>query len=56
MTAGTVLEKVLGVTGIFLTFLIALPFGIAVSIFGDSATIVALITVPLAAGIIGLRC
>ncbi len=50
VTAGTVLEKVLGVTGIFLTFLIALPFG--VSIFGENATAVALITVPLAAGII----
>ncbi len=50
-TAGTVLEKVLGVTGIFLTFLIALPFG--VSIFGDNAVAVAAITVPLATGIIG---
>jgi arylsulfatase A-like enzyme len=50
VTAGTVLEKVLGVTGIFLTFLIALPFG--VSIFGENATAVATITVPLAAGII----
>ena len=50
VTAGTVLEKVLGVTGIFLTFLIALPFG--VSIFGENATAVALITVPLAGGII----
>ncbi|MGH0035876.1 MAG: sulfatase-like hydrolase/transferase [Myxococcota bacterium] len=51
VTAGTVLEKVLGVTGIFLTFLVALPFGI--SIFGDNATTVALITVPMATGIIG---
>ena len=50
VTAGTVLEKVLGVTGIFLTFLVALPFGI--SIFGDNATLVAAITVPLALGII----
>ena len=50
VTAGTVLEKVLGVTGIFLTFLIALPFGI--SIFGDNATAVATITVPLAGTII----
>jgi len=50
VTAGTVLEKVLGVTGIFLTFLIALPFGI--SIFGDNALIVASITVPLALAII----
>lgn len=51
VTAGTVLEKVLGVTGIFLTFLIALPFGI--SIFGDNAGAVAAITVPMATGIIG---
>jgi len=51
VTAGTVLEKVLGVTGIFLTFLISLPFGI--SIFGENATAVALVTVPMAAGIIG---
>ena len=50
VTAGTVLEKVLGVTGIFLTFLVALPFGI--SIFGDNALAVATITVPLAGAII----
>lgn len=52
VTAGTVLEKVLGVTGIFLTFLIALPFG--VSIFGENAAAVTTITVPLAAGIISV--
>ena len=51
VTAGTVLEKVLGVTGIFLTFLIALPFGI--SIFGENATAFALVSIPMAAGIIG---
>ncbi len=50
VTAGTVLEKVLGVTGIFLTFLVALPFGI--SIFGDNASLVTAITVPLSLGII----
>jgi len=50
VTAGTVLEKVLGVTGIFLTYLVALPFGI--SIFGDNGFLVASITVPLAIGII----
>ena len=49
-TAATVIEKVLGVLGIFLTFLVALPFGI--SIFGDNAFHVAVITVPLAAGVI----
>ena len=51
VTAGTVLEKVLGVTGIFLTYLVALPFGM--SIFGENAFTVAIITVPLALGIIG---
>ncbi len=50
VTAGTALEKVLGVTGIFLTFLVALPMGM--SIFGDNAMSVALITVPVALGII----
>ena len=52
VTAGTVLEKVLGVTGIFLTYLVALPFGM--SIFGENATLVATITVPMAIGIIGV--
>lgn len=50
VTAGTVLEKVMGVTGIFLTFLVALPFGY--SIFGENAATVAAITVPMAGGII----
>jgi arylsulfatase A-like enzyme/uncharacterized membrane protein YbhN (UPF0104 family) len=50
VTAGTVLEKVLGITGIFLTYLVALPFGM--SIFGENALTVAMITVPLALGII----
>ena len=52
VTAGTVLEKVLGVTGIFLTYLVALPFGM--SIFGENAVLVASITVPMALGIITL--
>lgn len=51
VTAGTALEKVLGVTGIFLTYLVALPMGM--SIFGDNAVQVALITVPMALGVIG---
>ncbi len=50
-TAATALEKVLGVTGIFLSFLVALPFGI--KIFGDKAGLVAAITVPISLGIIG---
>lgn len=51
VTAGTALEKVLGVTGIFLTYLVALPMGM--SIFGDNAMQVAMITVPMAVGVIG---
>ena len=51
VTATTALEKVLGVFGIFLTFLVALPFGI--QIFGDNATLVAAITVPISFGLIG---
>ncbi len=50
VTAGTALEKVLGVTGIFLTYLVALPVGI--SIFGENATKVVVITVPMALGVI----
>ena len=50
-TAGTVLEKVLGVTGIFLTFLVALPFGY--TIFGENAKAVVAVTVPMSIGIIG---
>jgi len=50
VTAGTVLEKVLGVTGIFLTYLVALPFGIM--IFGENAGLVAAVTVPMAIGIL----
>lgn len=51
VTAGTALEKVLGVTGIFLTYLVALPMGM--SIFGENAVQVAAITVPMALGVIG---
>ena len=40
VTATTALEKVIGVFGIFLTFLVALPFGI--DIFGDRAGLVAM--------------
>ena len=51
VTATTALEKVLGVFGIFLSFLVALPFGI--KIFGEQGPLVAAITVPLALGLIG---
>ncbi len=50
-TAATALEKVIGVSGIFLSFLVALPFGI--KIFGENATTIAVITVPVCTGIIG---
>lgn len=51
VTATTALEKVLGAAGIFLSFLVALPFGIG--IFGENARVVALVTVPLCISIIG---
>ena len=50
-TAATALEKVLGIAGMFLSFLIALPFGI--KIFGENAPMVAAITVPMSVGVIG---
>ena len=51
VTATTALEKVLGGAGIFLSFLVALPFGFG--IFGDNARTVALVTVPVCLAIIG---
>ena len=50
VTATTALEKVLGFAGIFLSFLVALPFGI--KIFGPQAGMVAAVTVPICTGII----
>ncbi len=50
VTAATVIEKVLGIIGIFITFLVTLPFGIG--ILGDKAAQIAGITVPFALGII----
>jgi hypothetical protein len=52
VTAATVIEKVLGVLGIFLTFLVTLPFGIA--IFGERGMQVASLTVPIAAGVLAM--
>lgn len=46
VSAATLVEKILGFTGIFMTYLVALPFG--VSIFGDRAAQVAVLTVPVA--------
>jgi uncharacterized membrane protein YbhN (UPF0104 family) len=45
-TAATVVEKVLGVVGLFTTFLVALPFGAGV--LGERAALVTTVTVPLA--------
>ncbi len=51
VTATTALEKVIGLSGIFLSFLVALPFGI--KIFGENAGVIAAITIPVCAAIIG---
>jgi glycosyltransferase 2 family protein len=51
-TAATAIEKVLGIVGMFLTFLIALPFGY--EILGPHAPLVAAGTVPIALGVITL--
>ena len=50
VTAAKFLEKICGFSGIFLTFLVSLPFGI--SLFGENAMLVASLTVPIAGGII----
>ncbi|HSJ95536.1 MAG TPA: lysylphosphatidylglycerol synthase transmembrane domain-containing protein, partial [Myxococcota bacterium] len=51
VTATTAIEKVIGVFGIFLSFLVALPFGIR--IFGENGPLVAAVTVPLSLALIG---
>jgi uncharacterized protein (TIRG00374 family) len=51
VTATTLLEKVIGFSGIFLSFLVALPFGIV--IFGEHAALIAGITVPFCLSLIG---
>ena len=51
VTATTLLEKVIGFSGIFLSFLVALPFGI--KIFGENAGWIAAAAVPFCLGIIG---
>jgi arylsulfatase A-like enzyme/uncharacterized membrane protein YbhN (UPF0104 family) len=51
VTATTALEKVIGFSGIFLSFLVALPFGI--KIFGENAGWIAVLTVPVCLGLIG---
>ena len=49
-TAATAVEKVLGIVGMFLTFLIAFPFGY--EILGEHASLVAEATVPIALTVI----
>ena len=51
VTAAKFVEKVCGFSGVFMTFLVSLPFGIA--IFGDSAKLFAAISIPIATGVIG---
>ena len=50
VAAAKFVEKVCGFSGVFMTFLVALPFGIG--IFGENAKFFALISVPIAGGII----
>jgi arylsulfatase A-like enzyme len=52
VSTATLVEKLLGLSGIFGTFLIALPFGI--SIFGDYAPLIAVVGVPVALAPLGL--
>jgi len=51
VTAAKFVEKVCGFSGVFMTFLVALPFGIG--IFGENAMLFAMISIPIAAGVIG---
>ncbi len=51
-TAATVIEKILGIVGLFITFLVALPFGR--SILGKDAGKITLLTVPIATCIIAV--
>ena len=50
VTAAKFVEKVCGFSGVFMTFLVALPFGIG--IFGENAILFASVSVPIAAGVI----
>ena len=51
VTAAKFVEKVCGFSGVFMTFLVTLPFGIA--IFGDDAALFATVSIPIATGVIG---
>src|SRR5262249_32663218 len=46
VSAATLVEKVIGPSGIFLSYLVAVPFGL--SIFGDRAEQIAFLTIPIA--------
>ena len=48
--AATAIEKVMGLSGIFLSFLVAFPLGYKV--LGEKASVVALIAVPLSLGVV----
>lgn len=48
--AATAVEKVMGLSGVFLTFLVAFPLGMG--IFEERAPIVAMVTVPLSIAVI----
>ncbi len=50
VAAAKFLEKICGFSGVFLTFLVSLPFGI--SIFGENAMLFASISIPIAVGVI----
>jgi len=50
VAAAKFVEKVCGFSGVFMTFLIALPFGIG--IFGENATMFALMSIPIALGVV----
>ena len=50
VAAGKLLEKVVGFSGIFLTYLVALPFGYM--IFGENAGLYVLLTLPIPVGLI----
>jgi glycosyltransferase 2 family protein len=50
VTAATAVEKVLGIVGMFMTFLVAFPLGY--DILGEHAALVASVTVPIALGVI----
>ena len=50
-TAATVVEKVMGLSGIFLTFLVTFPLG--AQILGESASLVGMLTIPFATLVVG---